>query len=25
LNKLLGDLIPNSTDTTDGVHPRVTW
>jgi hypothetical protein len=25
LNKLLGDLIPNSTVTTDGVHPWATW
>jgi hypothetical protein len=25
LNKLLIDLIPNSTVTTDGVHPRATW
>jgi hypothetical protein len=25
LNKLLSELIPNSTVTTDGVHPRATW
>jgi hypothetical protein len=25
LNKLLGDLIPNSTVTIDGIHPQATW